>query len=196
MTQIKSKQRVADHGEVFTAEREVLAMLDLVKHETMRIESRFLEPACGDGNFLTEVLRRKLATVKDRYATDFERYALLSVSTLYGIDILRDNVRTCRERLLRQVDGCAGAYRNAIKYIINLNIIWGNTLTLRTPDKKQTPIVLPEWSLEKNGMIRRRDHKLSSLLSAANQTELFENNKPIEYPPVHYLKLGRDYADA
>ena len=65
--QVKSKQRVADHGEVFTAEREVNAMLDLVKQETERIDSRFLEPACGDGNFLSEILRRKLAVVKRSY---------------------------------------------------------------------------------------------------------------------------------
>ncbi len=193
--QIKSRQRVTDHGEVFTAEREVRAMLDLVNSETMRIESRFLEPACGDGNFLAEVLRRKIAIIKDRHAADFERYTLLAVSTLYGIDILQDNVCTCRERLLRQVDGCASAYRNAVKYIISLNIIWGNTLTLRTPDKKQTLITFPEWSLGENGMIQRRDHTLSSLFSASYQTELFENHKSIEYPPVHYLKLGRDYAN-
>lgn len=58
--QVKSRERVQQHGEVFTNEREVNAMLDLVKHETERIDSRFLEPACGDGNFLAEILRRKL----------------------------------------------------------------------------------------------------------------------------------------
>jgi type I restriction-modification system DNA methylase subunit len=99
--QVKSKQRVADHGEVFTAEREVLAMLDLVQEETTRIDSRFLEPACGDGNFLVEILRRKLTVVKRLHGTDFEHYALLAVSTLYGIDILQDNVHRCRERLLQ-----------------------------------------------------------------------------------------------
>ena len=171
-------------------------MLDLVKPETMRIESRFLEPACGDGNFLAEVLRRKLIIVKDRYAADFECYALLAISTLYGIDILQDNVRACRERLLRQIDGCTSAYRNTIRCIVSLNIVWGNTLTLKTSDRKQTLITLPEWSLEKNGMIQRRDHTLSSLLSDSNQTEFLENHKPIEYLPVHYLKLGRGYADA
>lgn len=65
--QIKSKKRVADHGEVFTAEREVNAMLDLVKQETERVDSRFLEPACGDGNFLAEILRRKLKEVRRKY---------------------------------------------------------------------------------------------------------------------------------
>ena len=64
--QVKSKQRVTDHGEVFTADREVNAMLDLVKQETERVDSRFLEPACGDGNFLAEILHRKLEAAKKR----------------------------------------------------------------------------------------------------------------------------------
>ena len=100
--QVKSRQRVADHGEVFTAEREVRAMCDLVKSETERIESRFLEPACGNGNFLAEVLRRKLAVVKSRYGknpSDYERYSVLSVTSIYGVDILADNAQECRERL-------------------------------------------------------------------------------------------------
>lgn len=100
--QVKSKQRVADHGEVFTAEREVNAMLDLVKQETERIDSRFLEPACGDGNFLAEILRRKLAVVKTNYRrnpADYEKYAVIAVTSIYGIDILQDNVEACRERL-------------------------------------------------------------------------------------------------
>src|SRR2546430_4124039 len=100
--QIKTKQRVADHGEVLTGTREVNAMLDLVKQETERIESRFLEPACGTGNFLTEILERKLRIVKSRYGKnkwDFERYAVLAVSSIYGIDCQLDNVEKCRERL-------------------------------------------------------------------------------------------------
>ena len=100
--QAKSKQRIADHGEVFTAEREVNAMLDLVKQETERIDSRFLEPACGNGNFLAEILRRKLAVVKSRYgknANDYERYAVIAVTSIYGVEILQDNAQECRERL-------------------------------------------------------------------------------------------------
>lgn len=100
--QVKSRQRVADHGEVFTAEREVKAMCDLVKQETERIESRFLEPACGNGNFLAEVLRRKLEVVKSRYwksPFDYERYSVLAMTSLYGVDILKDNAEECRQRL-------------------------------------------------------------------------------------------------
>ena len=100
--QVKSKQRVADHGEVFTAEREVKAMCDLVKQETERIDSRFLEPACGDGNFLAEILTRKLAVVTRKYrksAYDWERYSLLALGSIYGVDIIADNALSCRDRL-------------------------------------------------------------------------------------------------
>src|SRR5439155_12611950 len=100
--QVGTKKRVSDHGEVLTGQREVNAMLDLVRQETERIESRFLEPACGTGNFLTAVLERKLAVVEKRYGKsqlDFERYAVLATSSIYGIDILEDNVRQCRHRL-------------------------------------------------------------------------------------------------
>src|SRR6267378_6450727 len=100
--QVKTKRRVSDHGEVLTGHREVNAMLVLLKEETERIDSRFLEPACGDGNFLSAILERKLAVVERRYGKsqlDFERYAVLAVSSIYGIDILEDNVRQCRHRL-------------------------------------------------------------------------------------------------
>ncbi|WP_304063639.1 hypothetical protein [Pedobacter glucosidilyticus] len=92
--QVKSKKRVTDHGEVFTSQREVSAMLDLVKHETERIDSRFLEPTCGNGNFLAEVLRRKLEIVNSRYSknqVEWERYSIMAVSSIYGVDILEDN---------------------------------------------------------------------------------------------------------
>lgn len=104
--QVKSKQRVADHGEVFTAEREVKAMCDLVADECLRINSRFLEPACGDGNFLAEILTRKLSVVKSKYkksAHDYERNAILALASIYGVDILSDNAAACRERTLKDV---------------------------------------------------------------------------------------------
>src|ERR1700740_3513632 len=93
----RTKKRVSDHGEVLTGQREVNAMLDLVKQETERIDSRFLEPACGDGNFLSVILQRKLAVVEKRYGG-------LAVSSIYGIDILPDNVRDCRQRLFEIFD--------------------------------------------------------------------------------------------
>ena len=132
--QVVSKKRVADHGEVYTAKREVNAMLDLVKQETERIESRFLEPACGTGNFLTEILERKLRVVETRYGKsqlEYERNAVLAVSSIYGIDILEDNVIECRKRLFAIFDQQYSSLfkeakdecRNAVKYILERNII-------------------------------------------------------------------------
>lgn len=105
--QVISKKRIAEHGEVFTSEREVNAMLDLVKQETERIDSRFLEPACGTGNFLTEILNRKLNVVEAKYSKsqlEFERSVVSAVSSVYGIDIQADNVIECRKRLFDMVD--------------------------------------------------------------------------------------------
>ena len=154
--QVKSKQRVADHGEVFTAEREVNAMLDLVKQETERIESRFLEPACGEGAFLTEILRRKLAVVKKRYGKspfDYERYAVLAVSSIYGVDILADNAEVCRSNLFdiwnreytenaksQANDDC----RKIVRFILKKNILCGDALTMLQADG--SPIIFAEWS--------------------------------------------------
>ena len=109
-TQVRSKKRVTDHGEVFTNDREVNAMLDLVKHETERIDARFLEPACGNGNFLAEVIRRKLNVVEQRYSKsqiEWERYAVIAVSSIYGVDILEDNAQECRERLFNDESNAA-----------------------------------------------------------------------------------------
>ena len=103
MSQVKSKQRVADHGEVFTPEWMVEAMLDLVKAETERIDSRFLEPACGSGNFLVKILGRKLAAVEFKFGkSDFEKrhYALLPLMCTYGIELLEDNIAECRLNML------------------------------------------------------------------------------------------------
>lgn len=179
--QIKSKKRVAERGEVFTAEREVKAMCDLVAQECDRIDSRFLEPACGNGNFLAEILTRKLAAVKKLYKSnpyDFERYSILAVSSVYGVDIMQDNVLECRERLFhlwskackaacKKADGGTG---EAVKYILAKNIFCGNALTLMCVDENQNdtnlPIVFPEWSLVLGTKLKRRDFRLDVMLKA------------------------------
>ena len=182
--QIKSKQRVADHGEVFTAEREVNAMLDLVKQETERIDSTFLEPACGTGNFLVEILRRKLAVVKREYyprrgsCHDYELQAMKAVMSIYGVDLLQDNVKACQARLFEIFDKeyssvCKSAandsYREAVKYVLSQNILCGNALSMmKVDDQGQDTndfIVFPEWSFPKNdSMVKRRDFRLDVLL--------------------------------
>ena len=173
--QQKSKERVNDHGEVFTAEREVNAMLDLVKQETERIDSRFLEPACGTGNFLVEILQRKLKIVRKRYKRsqlDYETYAVVAIASIYGVDLLEDNVEECQRRLFDIFDEqytelygnkCKKACRASVKFILDLNIIKGDALSLKTVDNGE-PIVFSEWAVVAHGMIKRRDYTFKVLL--------------------------------
>jgi len=210
--QVVSKKRVADHGEVYTAAREVSAMLDLVKQETERIESRFLEPACGRGNFLAAVLGRKLHVVETRYSKsqlEYERNTILAVSSIYGIDILEDNVMGCRKRLFDIFDqkytslfkeAAKEEYRNTIKYILTRNIIWGDALDLKTVDKNPQPIVFSEWSPVNGSMIKRRDFTFKGLLdhAAIKELPLFSDlgedvfiPTPVkEYPLSHFLRIA------
>ncbi len=184
-------------------------MLDLVNRETQRIESRFLEPACGTGNFLTEILGRKLRVVESRYGRsqlEFERYAVIAVASLYGIDILEDNVVECRRRLSHVVDrSYSFLFRDthlaaAVDYILQRNIIWGDALTLKTVGTTPRPIVFSEWSLVKGSMIKRRDFAFQELLHCEGIREepLFSDlgekvfiPKPIrEYPPTHFKGIA------
>ena len=207
--QVKSKKRVADHGEVFTNEREVNAMLDLVKHETERIDSRFLEPACGNGNFLAEVLKRKLAVVESRYnkiQLDWERNVVIAVSSIYGVDILEDNAIECRERLFdifskfyikKFGTNCKLELIKSIKFILDKNILWGNALDFTNPITKK-PIVFSEWSMINETSIKRRDYRFKFLVEKTHQFSFFNDegnagaiDEPVkDYPPVHFLKLG------
>lgn len=210
---IVSRQRVVDHGEVLTAKREVNAMLDLVKQETERIDSRFLEPACGNGNFLAVILERKLAVVEARYGKsqlDFERYAVLAVSSIYGIDILEDNVRHCRHRLYGVFDcdyysrlfknRAKNKCREAVRFILDRNIIWGDALTLNTVGEKPAYIVFAEWSPVNGSMLKRRDFTFHDLLAHERMKELplfsdlgedvFIPTPEKEYPPTHFLEVA------
>ena len=161
MKYVKSKQRVADHGEVFTPAWMVEAMLDLVKDETERIDSRFLEPACGSGNFLVQILRRKLAAVERKYGkSDFERrhYALLGLMSIYGIELLADNIAECSANLLEifaaylNVDEGDDVYR-AAAYVLTQNLVHGGALTMRTHDGQ--PITFAEWGYLGKGKFQR-----------------------------------------
>ena len=207
-----SKRRISQHGEVLTGKREVSAMLDLVKSETARIDSRFLEPACGTGNFLAEILERKLRVIDTRYRTsqlEFERYAILAVSSIYGIDILEDNVQQCRHRLFgifdlnylrlfkgKSHDDC----RESVRYILERNIIHGDALSLTTGGDNPEPIVFSEWSLVNGSMLKRRDFTFHGLLAheAIKGTPLFSDlgddvfipTPEKEYSPIHFLKVA------
>ena len=210
--QINSKKRVTDHGEVFTNESEVNAMLDLAKQETERIDSRFLEPACGNGNFLAEILERKLNIVKKKYSKnqiEFEKYAILALSSIYGVEILQDNVEECRNRLLGIFTRVyLKNYKNKLKpevlktaeFILERNIIWGDALSLKTPDEKDS-IIFSEWSLVKGNMIKRRDYTMSTLWDTRpfEGFSLFSDlgdkafiPKPVtDFPLIDFLKVGQ-----
>lgn len=210
--QVVSKKRVSDHGEVFTSSREVNAMLDLVKQETERIDSRFLEPACGHGNFLAEILHRKLSVVESNYSksqTDFERYAVLAISSIYGIDILDDNIHDCRKRLFNIFNDCYNRLfkenckqecLNSVEYILGKNIVWGDALSLTRADEKKEPIVFSEWSSVNGSMIKRRDFTFHGLIQHEGMKELplfsdlgedvFIPEPVKEYPVTHFLRLA------
>lgn len=206
--QVVSRRRVIDHGEVYTNEREVKAMLDLVKQETERIESRFLEPACGTGNFLAEVLERKLRTVERRYGRsplEYERNAVVAIASLYGIDILEDNVIECRKRLTGIFEAryhCLFKEEclRSVRYIAGRNIIHGDALSLKTVGENPQPIIFSEWSPVNGSMFKRRDFAFHELVVYGGRRELplfsdlgeevFIPEPVREYPVVHYLKIG------
>jgi hypothetical protein len=178
---VKSKQRVADHGEVFTPSWMVEDMLNLVKTESERIDSRFLEPACGSGNFLKSVLKRKLTTVQSRYGkSDFERrhHALFALMCIYGIELLKDNVEECRESLLAIYAEYLRAdtddvWTKAAAVVLKANIIQGDALTLTTTDGKA--IEFPEWGYLGAGKFQRRDFRYDVLTQRSSiEGTLFE----------------------
>jgi len=203
---IKSKQRVADHGEVFTPAWLVEAMLDLVKDETERIDSRFLEPACGDGNFLVPILRSKLAAVELKYGKSaFERqhYALLGLMCIYGIELLTDNISECHNNLIGifadylNLGEADNLYRAAV-YVLSQNLIHGDALTMRT--HADEPITFAEWGYLGKGKFQRRDFSLATLTLASTfstegslfahlgKHEIFKPTKT--YPPQTVADLA------
>jgi hypothetical protein len=213
--QIVSRKWVTKHGEVFTAEREVNAMLDLVKHETERIESRFLEPACGSGNFLDAILRRKLNVVKRRHQfsrTEFERDGVTAVASIYGIELQMENVIVCRERLFnvfvevwRGVFGRGVSARcsRTLRFILGKNIIWGDALTLKQADLLTESIVFSEWSPIGECLLQRRDFMFENLLRnttgegenlfryySDSGAPVFISNPIREYTATHYLEVS------
>jgi hypothetical protein len=203
---VKSKERMVNHGEVFTPPWIVEAMLDLVKGETERIDARFLEPACGSGNFLVQILRRKLAAVDLKYGnSDFERrhYALLALMCIYGVELLPDNIDECRANLLDviaeylRVNASDDVHRSA-SYVLSQNVVHGDALTMRTHDNQ--PITFAEWGYLGKGKFQRRDFRLDiltqssafsaedSLFAHVGKHEIFT---PVRtYPPVTITALA------
>lgn len=210
--QVKSKQRVADHGEVFTPAWMVEAMLDLVKDETERIDARFLEPACGSGNFLVRILLRKLAAVQLRYGKcEFEKrhFALLALMCTYGIELLPDNIAECRANMLDvfadylQIQASDDLFR-AASFVLSQNLVHGDALTMR--DSTGQPITFAEWGYLGKGKFQRRDFRLDvltgssafsaqgSLFAHLGKHEIFTPTKT--YPPMTVRELAALAAPA
>ena len=211
-TLVKSRQRVSDFGEVFTPSWMVEDMLDLVKDESERIDSRFLEPACGSGNFLASLLKRKLTTVQHKYGkNDFEKrhYAILAIMCIYGVELQEDNVEECRSNLLAIFDKFFGPnitkdIHDAAAYVLSQNIICGDALSMRTLKSDinlvEEAITFPEWGYLGKGKFQRRDFRFDALtqMSAFGEEDtLFadlgrhEVFKPVKvYPQVTIPELG------
>ena len=214
--QVVSRKRVADHGEVYTAKREVNAMLDLVKEETERIDSRFLEPACGNGNFLVEILSRKMEAVRRQFARnrfEYDQASAVAVSSMYGVELLPDNVEACRQRLLTQYLETYREHQQAepsseltrcIQFLLQKNILCGDALTMLQQDGQ--PIIFCEWTfIGTGGKVKRRDFEMAELLRNVEYDKpkpgeeglLFaDTGEPTfvhlpkrEYPITDYLKL-------
>lgn len=206
MSLIRSKKRVADHGEVFTPKWMVDAMLDLVKGETERIDARFLEPACGSGNFLVPVLQRKLVAVEFKFAkSDFNKrhYALLGLMCCYGIELLADNIEECRANMLEVLSAYLrltpedDLYR-AASHVLAANLVQGDALTMKTAQGE--PISFAEWGYIGKGKFQRRDFRLDvltgasafnaegSLFAGLGNHEIFKPTKT--YPPVTIKDLS------
>jgi hypothetical protein len=206
MKLVKSKRRVADHGEVFTPAWLVEAMLDLVKDETDRIDSRFLETACGSGNFLVQILRRKVAAVELKYGkSEFQRryHALLGLMCIYGIELLADNIAECRANLLEVLAeylnlGESDELYRAASYVLSQNLVHGDARTMRTHDGR--PITFAEWGPLGKGKFKRRDFRLAaltqsssfsaepSLLDSPGKHEIFTPERT--YPPMTVRELA------
>ncbi len=203
MSLIKSRERVADHGEVFTPAWMVDAMLDLVKEESERIDSRFLEPACGSGNFLVRVLQRKLAAVELKYGkSDFERrhFALYALMCIYGIELLADNIAECRANLLEiftkylNIELSDELYRAAF-CVLSWNLVHGDALKMLSSDGE--PITFAEWGYLGRGKFQRRDFRFDILTGMSNHVEqgsLFAKHEiftPMKtYPPMTVRELA------
>ncbi len=203
--QVISKERVLRHGEVFTAEKEVEAMLDLVKKESFRIETTFLEPSCGTGNFLVEILRRKLLTAKKERTRqkEWERAALQSLSSIYGIELMADTAKISRKRLFeifekeyRELfaDSFQGKILQAANFILQKNIITGDTLKMKTTKGK--PIVFTKWIFS-NDKVARQEFEMRAMIDfyknkECTQGDLFSQELLPQkiYEPVKTENLG------
>ena len=183
--QIKSKKRVSEFGEVFTAQKQVSDMVDLISDTVSELSSTVFEPACGTGNFLVEILKRKLSLIN--YTVPIEMQLLLAVSSMYGVDIQNDNVEECRQRIMIIILSLkpywTQSFKNTLSIILKHNIICGDTLMMS--DRKGNPIVIPEWIIRDNGTLIRKDVLLSDMIN--------NNGESTAYTRKQYYRWDDSY---
>ena len=141
--QIKSKDRVVNHGEVYTPDWVVQDMLDMIPNNASKIETRYLESSSGEGNFLVAILIRKLEQIFINYKVleDVQFYTFVALTNIYGIELLKDNVEFCKRRMLEIIRlffikynyRFDSTFENVINNVLSHNIINMNTLTYRIP---------------------------------------------------------------
>lgn len=173
---------------VYTSDRLVSEMLSSVKDEIERIDSRVLEPSCGDGNFLNAILCHKLSSVIVKYGhsrVDFEFYILRALMSIYGVEIESDIARMCRERLKgttksfyleRYSEECWARYEHLVTYVLSTNIICGDALSLTSP-LDGTPIIFAEWSFLNSYRVKRRDYIYEQLINKSEEAERTVSDK-------------------
>lgn len=192
-TQIRSRDRVRDLAEVFTHKREVDAMLDAMPDAFEVLDVKFLEPACGSGNFLVEILRRKLQRVKARETVSQEQYEhqmLRAVASIYGVDISPENVAESKVRIAHvllehyQMDANTSEPTNeflaAATLIVDKNIVLGNSLT------EQWDIEMCDWQPRAGACFQR---VWSNALVPEEEQGLFAMERVEDVRPIHYSKL-------
>lgn len=196
--QVKSKERVRDLAEVYTADREVNAMLDLIGESSFNVDYRYLEPSCGNGNFTVAILERKMLTVctKFKKQQDFEFYSLMALASIYGVDIAADNVKEARQRMKNVVvDRFSDAqnsrqptdgFYKSVDYILKHNIIKGDMLN------GEQKIKFTEFSSPKIYKIQQRTYRMIDLIGATGSLWADSPDYVSEVPMKNYWELSAD----
>lgn len=185
--QVRSRDRVRDLAEVFTHQREVDAILDQFPDAFTTLDAKFLEPACGSGNFLVEILRRKLVLVdQDAQHAEYEHQLLRAVASIYGVDISPSNVTEARDRMLTTLTQAhardlSTGLLSAAGLIVDCNVVVGDTLT--GADR----IELCDWQPRPGQRFQR---VWSYALVPPVDRDLFWGERVADHEPVHYRDLA------
>lgn len=207
---IKSKSRVQKHGEVFTPDWMVKMMLSepAIQAKLKDIRATFFEPSVGEGAFVTEILHQKLNHVDEiSNKSDWVENALWVVASIYGIELLTDNLIMAKQNLVnvliehyqnfyqKELSKNTDLYKS-VRYIVDNNIVQGNALTYL--NNSNNLIVFSEW--EKRGdKVKQSQFTFKSLVDNQyksfdldRQLELLDEDKPLN---DGYIKITKVYKN-